>query len=158
MTSRPKLWESISSSTKPWHLPSVPCMPEWPAACGHTIMRFVGADQFTLYFSVWYMGMLIVGGSGEYPGCDHGGDSIYPDFLLETHYISGSYCWSRYFPGVGGGIWFAGMNILLGRHDYRLSDLRAAGALSSLANRQSGVSHLAFSAYVAWNKLISFWV
>jgi branched-chain amino acid transport system permease protein len=33
-TSRPKLWGSIFFSTRRSPLPSEPCMPAWPAACG----------------------------------------------------------------------------------------------------------------------------
>ena len=74
-------------------------------------LRFVGADQFTLYFSVWYMGMLIVGGLGSILGAIMG--VIFIRFLLELiTYLAPVLV--EYFPGVGGGIWFAGMNILLG--------------------------------------------
>ena len=74
-------------------------------------LRFVGADQFTLYFSVWYMGMLIVGGLGNILGAILG--VIFIRFLLELiTYLAPLLV--EYFPGVGGGIWFAGMNILLG--------------------------------------------
>jgi len=74
-------------------------------------LRFVGADQFTLYFSVWYMGMLIVGGLGSILGAIMG--VIFIRALLELiTYLA--FVLVEYFPGVGGGIWFAGMNILLG--------------------------------------------
>lgn len=74
-------------------------------------LRFVGADQFTLYFSVWYMGMLIVGGLGSILGAIMG--VIFIRSLLEMiTYLAPLLV--EYFPGVGGGIWFAGMNILLG--------------------------------------------
>jgi branched-chain amino acid transport system permease protein len=74
-------------------------------------LRFVGADQFTLYFSVWYMGMLIVGGLGNILGAILG--VIFIRSLLEIiTYLAPLLV--EYFPGVGHGIWFAGMNILLG--------------------------------------------
>jgi branched-chain amino acid transport system permease protein len=74
-------------------------------------LRFVGADQFTLYFSVWYMGMLIVGGLGNILGAILG--VIFIRALLESiTYLAPLLV--EYFPGVGGGVWFAGMNILLG--------------------------------------------
>jgi branched-chain amino acid transport system permease protein len=74
-------------------------------------LRFVGADQFTLYFSVWYMGMLIVGGLGNILGAILG--VIFIRSLLEMiTYLAPLLV--EYFPGVGHGIWFAGMNILLG--------------------------------------------
>ena len=74
-------------------------------------LRFVGADQFTLYFSVWYMGMLIVGGLGSVLGAILG--VLFIRALLEIiTYLAPLLV--EYFPAVGGGIWFAGMNILLG--------------------------------------------
>jgi branched-chain amino acid transport system permease protein len=74
-------------------------------------LRFVGADQFTLYFSVWYMGMLIVGGLGNILGAILG--TLFIRMLLEViTYLAPVLV--EFFPEVGGGIWFAGMNILLG--------------------------------------------
>ena len=31
-------------------------------------LRYVGADQFTIYMSIWFVGMIIVGGPGQHPG------------------------------------------------------------------------------------------
>jgi branched-chain amino acid transport system permease protein len=74
-------------------------------------LRFVGADQFTLYFSIWYMGMLIVGGLGNILGAILG--TLFIRMLLETiTYLAPVLV--GFFPQVGGGIWFAGMNIILG--------------------------------------------
>jgi branched-chain amino acid transport system permease protein len=74
-------------------------------------IRFVGADQFTLYFSVWYMGMLIVGGLGNILGAILG--TLFIRILLETiTYLAPILV--ENFPGVGGEIWFAGTNVILG--------------------------------------------
>src|SRR5210317_263842 len=60
-------------------------------------LRFVGADQFTLYFSVWYMGMLIVGGLGSILGAIMG--VIFIRALLELiTYLAPVLV--EYFPGV----------------------------------------------------------
>jgi len=74
-------------------------------------IRFVGADQFTLYFSVWYMGMLIVGGLGNILGAILG--TLFIRMLLELITFLAPVL-VQHFPGVGGEIWFAGMNIILG--------------------------------------------
>ena len=75
-------------------------------------LRFVGADQFTLYFSVWYMGMLIVGGLGSILGAIMG--TFFIRALQEIiTYLAPLVV--EHFPQAGGPrIWFAGMNILLG--------------------------------------------
>jgi len=75
-------------------------------------IRYIGADQFTLYFSVWYMGMLIVGGLGNILGAILG--TIFIRGLLEFITYAAPLM-VEHFPQAGGGeIWFAGMNIILG--------------------------------------------
>lgn len=75
-------------------------------------IRYVGADQFTLYFSVWYVGMLIVGGLGNIFGAILG--VVFIRSLQEIVTYLGPYM-TQLFPHVAGGeIWFSGMNILLG--------------------------------------------
>lgn len=75
-------------------------------------LRYVGADQFTLYFSVWYMGMLIVGGLGSILG------AIFGTFFIRglQEIITGlAPVLVEHLPMAGSAeIWFAGMNILLG--------------------------------------------
>lgn len=75
-------------------------------------LRYVGADQFTLYFSVWYMGMLIVGGLGSILG------AIFGTFFIRAlqEFITALAPFLvQYLPQTGSAaIWFAGMNILLG--------------------------------------------
>ena len=75
-------------------------------------LRYVGVDQFTLYFSVWYMGMLIVGGLGSILGAIFG--VIFIRGLQEIITALAPIL-VEYLPKAGSAeIWFAGMNILLG--------------------------------------------
>jgi branched-chain amino acid transport system permease protein len=74
--------------------------------------RFLGVDQFTLYFSVWYVGMLIVGGLGSILGAILGVVFIRSLQDIITHL--GPFL-EKLLPQVAGAsIWFAAMNILLG--------------------------------------------
>jgi len=73
--------------------------------------RYLMVDQFTLWFSVWYLGMLIVGGMGSILGAILGTALIRA--LQEMITYLGPYLTSL-FPSLGGSIWFMGMNILLG--------------------------------------------
>lgn len=74
--------------------------------------KYIGPDQFTLYFSVWYMGMLIVGGMGSILGAILGTLTIRGLQEVLTNLMP---LVVEYFPKAGGAeIWFAGMNILLG--------------------------------------------
>ncbi len=75
-------------------------------------IRFIGADQFTLYFSIWYVSMLIVGGLGSILGAILG--TVFLRSLQEMITYLGPFL-ARAFPQMGGSeIWFASMNILLG--------------------------------------------
>lgn len=75
-------------------------------------VRYVGADQFTLYFSVWYVGMLIVGGLGSVVGAIFG--TIFVRSIQEAMTYLGPFL-TELLPQVAGAqVWFAGMNILLG--------------------------------------------
>jgi len=75
-------------------------------------IRFVGADQFTLYFSVWYVGMIIVGGMGSILGAILG--TIFIRGLVEILTVMAPIMVEN-FPSIGGpGLWFAGTNIILG--------------------------------------------
>jgi len=75
-------------------------------------IRFIGADQFTLYFSIWYVSMLIVGGMGSILGAILG--TVFLRSLQEMISYLGPFL-VQVFPQMGGAeIWFAGMNILLG--------------------------------------------
>jgi branched-chain amino acid transport system permease protein len=75
-------------------------------------VRYVGADQFTLFFSIWYMGMVIVGGPGSILGGIFG--TIFLRGLQEIITYLGPFL-IKVFPQIGGSeFWFASMNILLG--------------------------------------------
>ena len=74
-------------------------------------IRFVGANQFSLYYSVWYMGMLIVGGLGSILGAIMG--TIFIRGLQEIITYLAPFLVAYGVPG-GEDIWFAGMNIILG--------------------------------------------
>lgn len=73
---------------------------------------FIAVDQFTLWYSVWFVGMIIVGGLGSVLGAIFG--TIFIRSLEELVTFLGPFLMER-FPQVGGGsIWFAGMNLILG--------------------------------------------
>jgi len=75
-------------------------------------IRYVGADQFTLYFSVWYVGMIIVGGLGNILGAILG--VIFIQTLREIITHLGPFL-VEFLPQVGSAqLWFAGMNVVLG--------------------------------------------
>jgi branched-chain amino acid transport system permease protein len=75
-------------------------------------IRYVGADQFTLYFSVWYMGMIIVGGLGSILGAIMG--VVFIRALQEFITALAPILVQDLGMGGSAAIWFAGMNILLG--------------------------------------------
>lgn len=75
-------------------------------------LRYVGVDQFTLFFSIWYLGMIIVGGTGNLFGAILG--TLFLRSIQEVMNHLGPFL-VRAFPKVGGPeAWFGGMNILLG--------------------------------------------
>ena len=74
-------------------------------------VRYVQADQFTLWMSIWYVGMLIVGGMGSVLGAIIGTVVIR---LLQEFISAAGPVLSDWFPQLGGQLVFAGMNILLG--------------------------------------------
>jgi ABC-type branched-chain amino acid transport system, permease component len=73
--------------------------------------RYLMVDQFTLWFSIWYLGMLIVGGMGSILGAVMG--AVLIRALQEMITYLGPYL-TKAFPGLGDSIWFMGMNVLLG--------------------------------------------
>ncbi|MDY6878616.1 MAG: branched-chain amino acid ABC transporter permease [Desulfatiglans sp.] len=76
-------------------------------------VRYIQADQFTLWLSVWYLGMLIVGGMGSILGAIIGTVAI--RFLQEMiTYLGPQIADMQFLAGIGGEIIFASMNILLG--------------------------------------------
>ncbi len=75
-------------------------------------IRYVMVDQFSLWFSVWYLGMIIVGGVGSILGAVLG--TAFLRALQELITVAGPW-FSQIFPQAGGGaLWFSGMNIVLG--------------------------------------------
>jgi branched-chain amino acid transport system permease protein len=75
-------------------------------------IRYVMVDQFSLWFSVWYLGMIIVGGVGSILGAILG--TAFLRALQELITVAGPW-FSQIFPQAGGGaLWFSGMNIILG--------------------------------------------
>lgn len=74
-------------------------------------VRYVQADQFTLWLSVWYIGMLIVGGMGSILGAVVG--TVVIRLLQEFITIVGPQI-TELLPSLGGQFVFASMNMLLG--------------------------------------------
>lgn len=74
-------------------------------------VRYVTAEEFTLWMSVWYIGMLIVGGLGSPLGAILGAISL--TILQEvTHGMGGVLM--ELLPNTSGGVVFASTNIILG--------------------------------------------
>jgi branched-chain amino acid transport system permease protein len=74
-------------------------------------VRYVQVDQFTLWLSVWYIGMLIVGGMGSILGAIIG--TVVIRLLQELITVFGPLV-AEVLPALGGQFVFAGMNMLLG--------------------------------------------
>jgi branched-chain amino acid transport system permease protein len=74
-------------------------------------IRYIQGDQFTLWLSVWYVGMLIVGGLGSILGAIIG--TVVIRILQEFITYIGPQL-AEIFPHIGGQIVFASMNMLLG--------------------------------------------
>jgi len=76
-------------------------------------IRYVLSEMFTLWLSVWYLGMLIVGGMGSILGAIIGTVVI----RLLQEFITYFGPWINqisFFSSIGGGIIFSSMNMLLG--------------------------------------------
>ncbi len=74
-------------------------------------VRYVQADQFTLWLSVWYIGMLIVGGMGSVLGAIVG--TVVIRLMQELITVAGPLV-TDVLPALGGQFVFAAMNMLLG--------------------------------------------
>ncbi|MBU2551528.1 MAG: branched-chain amino acid ABC transporter permease [Proteobacteria bacterium] len=75
-------------------------------------LRYVGADQFTIYMSIWFVGMIIVGGLGSILGAIFG--TIFLRILQELIMYVGPLL-VNFFPNMGDAqMWYASMNIVLG--------------------------------------------
>lgn len=74
-------------------------------------VRFVQVDQFTLFFSIWYIGMIIVGGLGSIPGALVG---VFVVRGAQEALVAFAPSLTNIVPQLGGDVVFAGLNILLG--------------------------------------------
>jgi branched-chain amino acid transport system permease protein len=74
-------------------------------------LLYVHAEQFVFMDSLWYLGMIIVGGMGSVLGAILG--TILLRTLVELIIWLGPTL-SEALPAVGADIWFAGMNLILG--------------------------------------------
>jgi branched-chain amino acid transport system permease protein len=71
----------------------------------------VTTDQFTIWLSIWYVGMLIVGGMGGPLGAIFG--TLAVSLLQEAIHWGGNRVMSA-MPHVSGGVIFSTTNIVLG--------------------------------------------
>ena len=74
-------------------------------------MRFVNVEQFTLWYSIWMLGMLIVGGTGSILGAILG--TVFLRTIQEVVNVIGPEL-ATAFPSIGGSIVFASMNLIIG--------------------------------------------
>jgi len=74
-------------------------------------IRYVTTENFNLLLSIWYLGMLIVGGLGSPLGAILG--TIFVTFVEEI-FRGGGEALLNAFPQLGGGLVFAGSNVMLG--------------------------------------------
>lgn len=74
-------------------------------------IRFVQVDQFTLFFSVWYIGMIIVGGMGSVPGALVG---VFVVRGAQELLVAVAPDLTQLIPQLGSDVVFAGLNVLLG--------------------------------------------
>ena len=74
-------------------------------------IRYVTTDQFTIWLSIWYLGMLIVGGLGGPLGAILG--TLAVTALQEVIHWAGNRAMSA-MPQISGGIIFALTNVVLG--------------------------------------------
>lgn len=74
-------------------------------------VRFVAVDQFTLFNSIWFIAMIIVGGMGSITGALIG--VVVIKSVQET-FVSLGPSLIENFPGIGGEVVFSLMNVFLG--------------------------------------------
>jgi branched-chain amino acid transport system permease protein len=74
-------------------------------------IRYVTTENFNLLLSIWYLGMLIVGGLGSPLGAILG--TVFITFVQEIFHALGQTLLAA-FPHLGGGLVFATSNVLLG--------------------------------------------
>lgn len=74
-------------------------------------LRFVAVDQFTLFNSVYYMGMIIVGGLGSIAGAFVG---VFLIRAVQEFLTTYGPAFANFFPALGSSVVFAGVNVILG--------------------------------------------
>ena len=74
-------------------------------------LRFVSVEQFSLFFSIWYVGMIIVGGMGSIVGALVG---VFVIRSVQEALTTLGPELAEWLPALGGAVVFAGMNVLLG--------------------------------------------
>lgn len=74
-------------------------------------VRFVSVEQFSLFHSVWYVGMIIVGGVGSIVGALVG---VFVIRGVQEALTTLGPDLAEWLPALGGAVVFAGMNVLLG--------------------------------------------
>lgn len=74
-------------------------------------VRFVAVDQFTLFHSIWFVAMVIVGGMGSITGALVG---VVVIKLVQEGFVSIGPSIVSQFPAIGGDVVFALMNVFLG--------------------------------------------
>lgn len=74
-------------------------------------LRFVAVDQFTLFHSIWFIAMIIVGGMGSITGALIG---VFLIMTIREGFVTLGPSIVQTFPTLGGDIVFAGLNVFLG--------------------------------------------
>ncbi len=74
-------------------------------------VRFVAVDQFTLFHSIWFIAMIIVGGMGSVTGALIG---VFIITAIREGFVTLGPSLVHQFPTLGGDVVFATMNVFLG--------------------------------------------
>jgi branched-chain amino acid transport system permease protein len=74
-------------------------------------VRFVAVDQFTLFHSIWFIAMIIVGGMGSVTGALIG---VFIITAIREGFVTLGPSLVQQFPTLGGDVVFATMNVFLG--------------------------------------------
>ncbi|MDB5876182.1 MAG: high-affinity branched-chain amino acid transport system permease protein, partial [Ramlibacter sp.] len=74
-------------------------------------VRFVAVDQFTLFNSIWFIAMIIVGGMGSITGALVG---VVVIKCIQEAFVSLGPSVVSLFPSIGGDVVFSLMNVFLG--------------------------------------------
>jgi len=74
-------------------------------------VRFVAVDQFTLFHSIWFIAMVIVGGLGSITGALIG---VFIIKAVQESFVTLGPTIVAQFPALGGDVVFALMNVFLG--------------------------------------------